>query len=307
MILLQQMIVLFILMIAGAICRMTRLMDDKISKGMSGLVINLASPCFIITAGMNKGEIISNKQLITCVISVIFVYAAMILIAMVLPYILRLEKRQFGTYRVMTLFSNIGFMGFPIISATYGSVGLLYAAFFNFGFNILFYTYGIQIARSGSETEGETYKFSFMSLINPGIVAVIVALTLYLTHVLVPEPIANAVTYLGNLTVPLSMMVIGYSLGGTKWKTLLKDYKLLIFTIIKLIVIPLIGIPVAKLFISDNILIGVIQIMIATPVASMCAMLAQYYGGDEETATRTIALTTLLSVVTIPLVGWIVL
>jgi predicted permease len=306
MILLQQMVVLFILMMVGAICRFTGLMDDKISKGMSGIVINIASPAFIITAGMNKEEIISNSQLLACFISVIGIYAAFILIAIVLPHILRLEKRQFGTYRVITIFSNIGFMGFPIISATYGNVGLLYAAFFQFGFNLIIYTYGIQAMQSSAESVEKPYSFSVKSLLNAGVIAVFIALILYLSHVHVPEPIAESITFLGNLTVPMSMMVIGYSLGGTKWKSLLKDYKLLIFSFIKLIVIPLIGMPIIKLFTHDQILIGVCYIMISTPVASMCAMLAQYYGGDEETATRAIAITTLLSVITIPLVGLIV-
>lgn len=305
MILLQQMFVLFLLMMVGVACRKTGLMDDRISKGMSGMVVNFASPAFLITAGMNSDDVVPNKLLIQCIIACVLVYAAIILIAIALPHILRIKKSSFGTYRVLTIFSNIGFMGFPIISATYGSVGLIYAAFFNFAFNLLIYTYGIQVMQSSSDNGGETYRFSLKKLVNPGVAAVFIALFLYISRVNVPVPIADAVTHIGRLTVPMSMMVIGYSLSGMRLNTLITDYKLLLFALIKQFIIPIIGIPILKLFIQDPTLLGVCFIMISTPSATMCAMIAQLYGGDDETASKAIALTTLISVLSIPILGGI--
>ncbi len=306
MILLQQMFVLFVLMTVGIICRKTKLMNDRISKGMSGIVVNIASPAFIISAGINKEEVVSNKQLLACVFASIIMYLGLILISLFMPYILKLDKHYFGTYRVMTIFSNIGFMGFPIVSATYGSTGLLYAAFFQFPFNLLIYTYGIRAMRSGKDIDFDK-TFSWKNIINVGVISVFVSLALYLTHVHVPEPVEDVVTSLSGLTVPMSMMVIGYSMGGMKLKELFSDYKLMIFSALKLIVIPVISVFLMKMFIRDTILLGVCFVMIATPVGSMTAMLAQVYGGDEETASRGVALTTLLSVITIPLVGAICL
>ncbi len=302
MILLQQMFVLFVLMTVGIICRKTGMMNDKVSKGMSGIVVNIASPAFIISAGINKDEVVSNKQLLTCALVSILIYAGLILTAVILPYILRVKKSHYGTYRVMTIFSNIGFMGFPIISATYGSVGLLYAAFFQFPFNLLIYTYGIKAMQSGLE-EKKAANFSWKDIVNAGVIAVFISVICYLSRVHVPEAIEDVITGLSGLTVPMSMMVIGYALGGMKLKNLLSDYKLMLFSLIKLIIIPIIGVSILRMYISDPVLLGVCFVMIATPVASMTAMLAQYYGGDEDTASRGVALTTLLSVVTIPLVG----
>ncbi|WP_029324019.1 AEC family transporter [Butyrivibrio sp. AE3004] len=306
MILLPQMFMLFMLMTVGIICRKTGLMDDRISKGMSGIVVNIASPAFILSAGINKDEVVTNRQLLACVIASVVIYLGLILISIFIPNILRLKKNYFGTYRVMTIFSNIGFMGFPIVSATYGDVGLLYAAFFQFPFNLLIYTYGIRAMRSGTDVDFDE-SFSWKNIINVGVISVFVSLLLYMTHVHIPEPIEDVVSSLSGLTVPMSMMVIGYSLGGMKLKSLFEDYKLMIFSALKLIVIPIISVLLMKLFIKDQILLGVCFVMIATPVASMSAMLAQYYGGDEETASRGVALTTLLSVLTIPLVGAICL
>ncbi|WP_026509079.1 AEC family transporter [Butyrivibrio sp. LC3010] len=306
MILLQQMFVLFMLMAVGIICRKTGLMNDKVSKGMSGIVVNIASPAFILSAGINKEQVVTNRQLLACALVTVMIYLGLILVSLFLPFLLKLDKRYFGTYRVMTIFSNIGFMGFPIVSATYGSVGLLYAAFFQFPFNLLIYTYGIRAMRSGKDIDFDK-SFSWKNIINVGVISVFISLILYLSHVHVPEPIEDVITSLSGLTVPMSMMVIGYALGGMKLKSLFEDYKLMIFSLIKLVVIPIIGVTILKIFIKDQILLGVCFVMIATPVASMSAMLAQYYGGDEDTASRGVALTTLLSVVTIPLVGAICL
>ncbi|WP_408069913.1 AEC family transporter [Butyrivibrio sp. JL13D10] len=298
----EQMFVLFILMAIGIICRKTGLMNDAVSKGMSGIVVNIASPAFIISAGINKDEVVSNKQLLACILAAFFIYWGLILIAVVLPYILKIKKKYYGTYRVMTIFSNIGFMGFPIVSATYGSVGLLYAAFFQFPFNLLIYTYGVSAMKNGANEE-DSGSFSWKNIINVGVISVFISIIFYLGRIHVAKPIEDVVTSISGLTVPMSMMVIGYALGGMKIKDLMSDFKLLLFAALKLLVIPVIGVFILKIFIKDPILLGVCFVMIATPVGSMTAMLAQYYGGDEETASRGVALTTLLSVVTIPLVG----
>jgi predicted permease len=302
MILLEQMFILFLLMMVGMIGRKKGLINDVVCKGMSAIVLNIACPAFVLSAGINKDEYVSNEALLTCAICAVAIYAGLILMAVIIPYILRLPKDNYGTYRVMTIFSNIGFMGFPIVSATYGSIGLLYAATFQFPFNLLFYTYGIKTMQSSSDTQTES-ESSWKNILNVGVISVFISIALYLLRVHVPESLADAISSLSGLTVPLSMMVIGYSLGGMKIRSLLSDYRLLFFAFIKLILIPIIGISLLKLFITDETLLGVCFIMIATPVGSMTAMLAQCYGGDEDTASRGVALTTLLSVVTIPLVG----
>ncbi len=307
MALIYQMFVLFMLMAVGIICRKTKLMNDSVSRGMSGIVVNIASPAFILSSGMNKDEYVEPYKLINCVIVAAVIYAGLILAAMVIPKILKIDRDHVGTYRVMTIFSNIGFMGFPIVSATYGSLGLLYASIFQFPFNLLIYTYGIQVLKPDVLDEDGTVQKTALwkKVVNVGGISVFAAITLYLLHVHVPEPIEDVITSLGNLTVPLSMMVIGYSLEGMKISDLLGDVKLMVFTIIKLIIIPIVGMLILRLFISDPILLGVCFVMIATPVGSMTAMLAQHYGGDEDTASRGVALSTLLSVATIPLVGLI--
>ncbi|SDB68273.1 AEC family transporter [Butyrivibrio sp. INlla16] len=302
MVMLKQMIILFVLMGVGIICRKTKMMNDAVSKGMSAIVVNIASPAFILSAGINQETYIGHDMLITCAIVTVVIYAELIIIAVFLPKLLRVDAKHVGTYRVMTIFSNIGFMGFPIILAMYGETGLLYAAFFQFPFNLLIYTYGISVMQ-GDSKDGEGLNIQWKKIFNVGVIAVFVSVALFLFRVRVPASIESVIDSLSGLTVPMSMMVIGYSLAGMKLKELFSKKRLLVFAFIKLIIIPVVTIFWLHFFITDKILLGVCFVMVATPVGSMTAMLAEAYDGDKETASMGVALTTLLSVVTIPLCG----
>ncbi|WP_026498126.1 AEC family transporter [Butyrivibrio sp. WCD2001] len=302
MIMLKQMIILFVLMGVGIICRKTKMMNDAVSKGMSAIVVNIASPAFILSAGINQETYIGPDMLITCAIVTVVIYAELIIIAVFLPKLLRVDAKHVGTYRVMTIFSNIGFMGFPIILAMYGETGLLYAAFFQFPFNLLIYTYGISVMQ-GDSKDGEGLNIQWKKIFNVGVIAVFVSVALFLFRVRVPASIESVIDSLSGLTVPMSMMVIGYSLAGMKLKELFSKKRLLVFALIKLIIIPVVTIFWLHFFITDKILLGVCFVMVATPVGSMTAMLAEAYDGDKETASMGVALTTLLSVFTIPLCG----
>lgn len=111
------------------------------------------------------------------------------------------------------------------------------------------------------------------------------------------------VTSLSNLTAPLSMIVIGDSIAMMNVKELVKDMKLLLFSLLKLLLIPVIGVLIMRGLEINEILVGVCMVMLATPVGSMTAMLAQQYEGDYELASKGVAITTILSVVTMPAVS----
>ena len=311
MVLLGQMIILFIIMAVGFACEKRGIIDDYSSKKISGIVINVANPALVLSAGMASGERVPLKDLGFTALLAVLMFVSLMLIAEIIPRLLRAPKRRYGTYRVMTVFSNIGFMGFPVIAATYGSTALLYASVFLFPFNLLIYTYGISMIKSGVNEGGEGTEavaaakghIQWGKVFNIGVIASIVSIVLYLSGIQVPSFITSAVSSLSSLTAPLSMMVIGYSIAKMNIKELFGNVRLLIFALIKLIAIPVIGIVLIRSFVANADLLGVCYIMLATPVGSMTAMLAQEYGGDEELASKGVAITTILSVVTMPLVG----
>ncbi len=312
MLLLEQMVVLFLLMGIGYLCYKKNIITDEVSKKLSAIVVNIANPALVLTGCMGE-EKIQGRELLLTIAIILAIYIALILIAQVLPRMLHVEKKSHGVFKAMTIFSNIGFMGFPVVAALYGNSALLYAALFTIPYNILIYTYGIASMSVRKEDEEGIPVLKNQSgfrpllgrILNAGVIACIVTMILYLFQIPIPAMLGDTITHLSNLTAPLSMMVIGASLAVIDLKKLFTDKKLLLFSAIKLLVIPIAGVLIIKQFVSNEMICGVCMVMLATPVGSMTAMLAQQYEGDYEMASKGVALTTVLSVITMPVVSMI--
>ncbi len=305
MILLQQMMILFLIMIIGFICRKKGILNDSGSKTLSAIVVNVANPALVLTAGINKDTSIQGKDLLITVGLAVGMFVAFIIFAELLVRIMKVKISARGAYKAMTVFSNIGFMGFPVISAVYGTEALLYASVFLIPYNVLIYTYGIN-AMSSSDKSGhaDTQKgVQWAKIFNIGVIASIITIILYFTGISLPYVLESTITTVSNLTAPLSMIVIGDAMANMKLKEMLTDKKLLVFSAVKLLFIPFVGISFLRLFGLSDMLMGVCLIMLSTPVGSMTAMLAQQYNGEYELASKGVALTTLLSVATMPLIA----
>lgn len=302
MILLEKMTVLFFMMLVGYVLYKKKVLDTGSCKAISYIVINVANPAMTIGSSFgSSGGIHGEELLFTFVLSII-VYALLIAVSFLVPRILRADRQDYGVYQLMTIFSNTGFMGFPIVAALYGNSALLYAAVFGLPFNVLIYTYGLHLIKKEEKTEGAENKLKPGQIINIGLISCFAAAVIYLNKIPMPDFIQSAVGYLSNLTAPLSMIVIGTSLAGINLGRMVRDVRLMFFILIKQLVIPLIGCGILHLFVKNEVLFGVCIVMLATPVASMTAMLAQQYEGNYELSSRYVVATTLFSVVTIPLV-----
>lgn len=302
MLLLQQMMVLFIMMILGYVCYKKGFIDLSASKTLSFIVVNIANPAMILSGSVSSTGNIQGKELLQTVVIAIVMYAVLMLLGMLVPILLKVPKDNVGVYRVMTIFSNIGFMGFPVLQAMYGSESLLYASVFLFPYNILIYTYGISAMTNEKQIDKAD---ALKKVLNIGVIACVIAITLFFVPVEIPEFVEATLKNLSNLTAPLSMIVIGVSLAQISLKELFTDVRLLLFSAIKLLLIPYVGMRFISCFVHNEMILGVCLIMLATPVGSMTAMLAQQYDADSELASRGVALTTILSVVTIPLVSFL--
>lgn len=303
MILLQQMIVLFIYMLIGYICCKKGWLNDEASDKISWIVVNIANPGLIISAAVNGERQIGGYELFYITSVAVLLFAALILVGLIIPILFRIPKAERGIFNSMSTFNNIGFMGFPIISAAYGNEALLYASVFILPFNALIYTYGI--AKIGSNTDNSK-KIQFKKMFNIGVYSCLISLFISVCQIQVPQFVKTTTAGLSDLTAPLSMMVIGMSLAKLDLKELLLDIKMLLFCLVKLLVIPVLGMSLINKWIDSDMLCSVCMIIMATPAASITVMLAQQYHGDVEMASKGVAMTTLLSVVTIPIVSAIV-
>lgn len=304
MLLLQQMIVLFIYMLLGYYGGKKGTLDAKAGKILSWIVINIANPALILNSAVGGNGKAAGRELVSTAVIAVVMYTVLLILAWFAPIVFRASEDEKGIYKLMTTFNNIGFMGFPVIAAVYGNEALLYAAIFTLPFNGLIYTYGIAMVR-GRDAEGE--GFQWKRIWNIGVVSCLIAVALYLSSAPIPQFAATAITGLSSLTGPLSMMVIGISLSDIRLKELFLDGKLLAYAAVKLLVIPVAGTLIIRRFVVNEVLVAVCMIMLATPVASMAVMLAGQYDRNVELASKGVALTTILSVITIPVVSWLVL
>ena len=154
MILLTQMAILFLIMAVGFLCKRTNLLDDLSVKKLSGLVVNVANPCMVLSAAVGDHAGSDNMLLLSAVILSLVMYAVFLVLAAMVPKLLRVPAGDVPAYKLMMIFSNIGFMGFPVISAAYGQEALLYASVFLLPYNFLIYTYGISVMTGESMVKG---------------------------------------------------------------------------------------------------------------------------------------------------------
>lgn len=349
---LQQMIVMFLMMAVGYLCYRKQILTEEVSRKVSAIVVNVANPCMILSSALTDQQM-QGKELVQTLAIVVIMYVFLLVMAQLLPRILCIQKESRGAYAAMTVFANIGFMGFPVLAAMYGNGALLYGAVFQIPFNILIYTYGVAVLtrkqgacakaepnvnaevdvkaepngktgerqdaqgitaavngkseniENGSEQQGKLQGTVEIvkKIFNIGVIACIAAMLLYFLQTPVPSFLQAFITNLGNLTAPLSMMIIGASLAQMPLKELFLDKKLLLFSLVKLLLLPAVWMIMVNRVAEQEILRGVCLVMMATPAGSMTAMLAQQYGGDYETASRGVALTTVLSVITMPLLA----
>ena len=305
MVMLQQMTVMFLMMAVGYLCYKKQILTEEVSRKVSAIVVNVANPCMILSSALTDQQM-RGKELLQTLAIVALMYVFLLVVAQLLPKILRIRKESRGAYAAMTVFANIGFMGFPVLAAMYGNGALLYGAVFQIPFNILIYTYGVAVLTRKPDAGGkaELDRIEILKKIfNIGVIACIAAMLIYFLRIPIPSFLQAFITNLGNLTAPLSMMIIGASLAQMPLKELFLDKKLLLFSMVKLLILPAVWMLMVNRVAEQEILRGVCLVMMATPAGSMTAMLAQQYGGDYETASRGVALTTVLSVITMPVLA----
>lgn len=301
MVILQQMLIFLIMMIGGLIARKGGMITEGNQKQLSALVINIANPAMILTGAIGATEKMQGKELFFAFGIAVGLSVLMIIIAQFLPALLSYPKHSRNVINMMLVFSNISFMGMPMVSGIYGNQAMIYVTLFLIPFNLLFYTYGIHTI---SLNKNEGSKFNFRKMINPGVIACIIAIILYFANLSVPYVISKSIIMVSGLTAPLGMMLIGASWLDINFKELFTDVQLIIFTLLKMIVLPVIILLVLKQFIHNEVLLGVCMVMLATPAGNMIAMFASQH--DEKNyilATKGVSLTTILSVVTLPIVS----
>lgn len=297
--LLNQVLIIFLMMLVGVYSRRKHIIDENINKGLTAILMNITLPLNIISAFNFEysKEMLSNML-------IIFTFG--ILIHPMSFFIAKLIYSKFAKEEKNILifsavFSNCAFMAFPVLESLYGKIGILYGSAFLAPFNIYLWTLGVSLY------EGEGGKFKLKNILNPGIISVVIGVIIFIFSIRLPYAVNRCFEMIGSMTTPLSMIITGVIIGGMDIKKIFTRPSIYIGALVRLILIPAICALVLGFLGLDEKVYGVCVLVAAMPVAAMATVLAESFGGDAQFASQNVFITTILSLVTIPVLAFIFL
>jgi predicted permease len=293
---------LFLLIITGYAARKLKIIDADLSKKLSNLVIVIGQP-FMLIGALLKNDY-SPELLKTGLTVTLIALGAHTLLA-VFAHIFVLGFKEPDERKILEfsmVFANCAFIGFPILEAAFGPKGLFYGSFYVIAFNIFMWSYGmILLGRNRSDIKISPLKM----FVNYGTTPCIAGLCLYALQLNPPVFFMNAASFLGSICTPLSTLVIGGLLATCTLREIFLSGKIYLFCFIKLLALPTLMVLIAKLINLPDELIYLAAIMSALPTAANTAMFAEIYDIKPSYAAQAVGLSSLLSVITIPMVIFI--
>ena len=289
----NQLISLFLMMLAGYIVARAGILTPAFRKQLSNFTLNAAAPCIIIASVLQSTSTPADMIRATGMSVVYFVI--MILLAALLTHLVRTPKPQRGLDQLMLIFTNVGFMGIPVIQSIYGAEGVALLSMFILMFNLFFFSYGVLLISGG-------LKLNLRALCNACIFAALLGLFFGVTGLHLPAPVESALAAIGDMNTPLAMMIIGASMAHSDVRAALTNPRLYRVCALRMIVMPLLVFAIMRFFPVNPMLIGISVVLAAMPIAGNCSMASDLYTPDDMTASHAVILSTLMSAATLPVI-----
>ncbi len=291
----QQIIILFMLIIAGFICGKGKLISDSGIKTCTNLVLYLATPCVIIKSYIRDFSVeVLGELLLSIGLSFAIHLLAIVIAQMFFSTKRKTDSSAVNHYAV--IFSNAGYMALPLQAAILGEDGVFFGASYVAIFNVMSWTYGVWCMNKAKGS------FSPKRLINPGVVSVIIGIIIFVLSIPVHPNILNALTHLSNLNTPLPMLIIGYYLSQSNILDALKSRKIYLVAFIRLILVPSLALALMYFSGVPSAMLVSMTIAASAPVAANTTMFSVMFDRDEKLSVNLVSLTTILSVITMPLI-----
>ena len=302
-IVIQQMIVMLIIIFIGYFFTKKGKLNDLSSRHISGLVVNVCNPAMLVCSAFSADSDVSGSLLLTALLATLFIYAILLAAGFVIPRVMGYPKEEHYIYHFLTVYGNVGFLGIPLVSAVLGSSALIYVSINVLIFNILFYLTGLNIIRKKAGVSTASGPKDILSkLINIGTVSALFTIIFYLSDIKVPMLVTNTLDYTGRATTFLSMLVLGIAVAQMPLQEIFCHGKDYLFLLIRMIALPVLCVLLLRCFVADPLILGVCCLMVSVPAANLPMMSSREHGLRTAELTRIIILSTLLSVLTIPVV-----
>lgn len=292
---------LFIIVIAGYFSHRRGIINEEFERKLSGFVIKVTCPALLISSTM--GDKMPDREHIPMLLLVsLLTYVILIPLAYVQPVLMRVKRDLRGMYSFMLTYSNVGFIGYPVVASIFGSDAVFYACILNVFNTITVFIWGIMFISGENLKDG----FRFRLFVSPAMIATYISVIIVVLNLHTPKAIAMPLSILGNMTVPSSLIVIGAALAEIPTRKMVGTPHIFIMCFLKLLVLPLLVYYAMILIGVDTRISSINMILIAMPVASFGTMFCMQMGKDETTMSQGTFWTTLLSVVSIPLLAMLI-
>lgn len=298
-IILQQMCIIFLLILTGYYLSKKGILTEDAGKDLSAIVVNLCNPALTISSVTGSDSSITIEKALLAAVVVAAMYGMLVLLANVIPLVMRENSSRRGHYGMLVLFGNTGFIGIPVVSAVLGTEYLIYVVIVGIFYNILAYTYGEYLVTKGQE--GHQMKFTPSKLVNAGTVSGAIGIFIFVVRPELPVIFTDTIGYVGRATTFLSMLVIGISLAHQPLREIFGDKKMYVFCVLRYFVVASVFGLVLRQFVHDEMLCATMTLMVAMPAGNLPLMMAEEKGIDGSILSKGIVLSTVLSLVTIPL------
>lgn len=273
------------------------------TRYLSALLINISSPCLIIYSMSQQS--LSEDTLTSVVQTASLMLIALIVATILSVFIVKIIKsprEDQGVYQALLVLTNNGFMGYPLSLAVFGEKGLFLMIVANAVFTIYLYSVGVMMLISGNGDEVNV-KTALKSIFSIPVVASVTGLGVFIFGIQLPSLLVDFLDTVGGITIPLSMLIIGIQLAESKAREVLENKHLLITLILKLVVYPALLFGLLVLLPFQPLVLCIVIFAMAMPSAAVIPVLAEMYHSNAKLAAQAVFITTMFSVITIPIIG----
>lgn len=296
-----QMLMIFGIVLVGLFAAKRNLWAGDLDRKLSIFIMNISMPALILASVMGKDLAFENSELISLAVVAVVNYIVLIGLAYLIPHLFKVNKARLGISRFMLAFGNVSFIGYPVCDAVFGPKAVFCASVLNIPFNLLVFTIGVSFINGGKAKSA----FSPRLIFSPCVIASLIAVVIAVARIQMPTPVGQWFHLLGDLTTPCALLIIGSSLSHIPVRDMLGNRFVYSMTLFRLFLLPLAVGGVLALMGVNPFVSDVAVVLSAMPVATNGIMLCLQYGKDERVMTQGLFFTTLLSVISIPLVAYL--
>lgn len=290
---------LFVIVIVGYMAGKLGYMGGDFDRKLSSLVLNWTCPALILSSAMT-GELPDRCFILPLLAISVVTYVVLTGVAFWLPRFLTKRKEDEGVVGFAMMFGNVGFMGYPVVASIFGHEAVFYAAVLNVVNTFAVFTVGTVLVTGKTEVEGPRFQKKVLYG-SPMLSAYLTMLIVALQIENIPAFISQPLTMIGNITVPAALLIIGSSMSQLPLKALMGNTTVYVTTVMRLAVVPIAMYFLCMLLGFDPYVVSINTVVIAMPVATYGTILCLKYGRDTSLMAEVTFITTLLSMITIPL------